>query len=105
MSGLEENFAFQLRAVGLPVPEREFKFHEKRKWRFDFAFPEQLWAVEINGGGWNSGAHNRNPIAMWRDYEKLNAAQELGWRVLQFTGTQIKDGTAINQLERILNGY
>jgi len=38
---------------------------------------------------------------MWKDYEKLNAAQEMGIRVLQFTGDQVKDGTAINQVERI----
>ncbi len=103
MSHLEEKLALQIRALGLPTPSREFKFHEKRKWRFDFAFPELLWAIEVHGGGWNNGGHNRNPIVMWRDYEKLNAAQELGWRVLQFTGVQVHDGTAIAQLERILS--
>ena len=47
------------------------------------------------------GGHNRNALTMWKDYEKLNAAQELGIRVLQFTGQQVKDGTAVTQLKRI----
>ena len=57
--------------------------------------------MEIQGGGWVRGGHNRNALTMWKDYEKLNAAQELGIRVLQFTGQQIKDGTAVGQMERL----
>lgn len=99
-SALEDLLAFQIKAVGLPDFEREYKFHPDRRWRFDF-YHESGWGIEINGGGWNKGGHNRNPIAMGRDYEKYNAAQELGIRVLLYTGEQIKDMTAIAQLERI----
>lgn len=101
MSQLEDSFELQIRAAGLPKPVREFRFHDVRKWRFDFAYPENMWAIEIHGGGWVNGGHNRNAIVMWQDYEKLNTAQELGWRVLQFTGEQVKDGVAVNTLERI----
>tara|TARA_R100000656_G_scaffold99267_1_gene72035 strand:- start:63 stop:371 length:309 start_codon:yes stop_codon:yes gene_type:complete len=101
MSHLEEDFAFQLKAVGVPDPVREYKFHPTRKWRLDFYW-DTGWAVEIQGGGWVRGGHNRNAKTMWKDYEKLNACQELGIKVLQFTGDQIKDGEAILQVARIL---
>ena len=50
---------------------REFKFHPKRKWRFDFAFPEAMVAVEADGGEYcqNGGRH-----ASSSDYEKINQA-------------------------------
>ena len=98
-SNLESLLAFQMKAEGLPEFEREYKFHPDRKWRFDFY--REGWGIEINGGGWNQGGHNRNPIVMGRDYEKYNAAQEMGIRVLLYTGEQIKDLTALTQLERI----
>jgi hypothetical protein len=98
-SSLEALLAFQMKAEGLPEFEREYQFHPDRKWRFDFY--HEGWGIEINGGGWNQGGHNRNPIVMGRDYEKYNAAQEMGIKVLLYTGEQIKDLTALAQLERI----
>ena len=101
MSQLEESFAFHIKAFGLPEPKREHKFHPDRRWRLDFYWELNGWAVEIQGGGWVRGGHNRNAKTMWKDYEKLNAAQEMGIKVLQFTGDQVRDGTAIAQVERI----
>ena len=45
----EEAFALHCRAEKLE-PVREYIFHPKRKWRFDFYFPERKLAVEIEGG-------------------------------------------------------
>ncbi|WP_224055555.1 hypothetical protein [Vibrio penaeicida] len=59
MSRLEAEFALQIRALKLPVPETEFRFHPVRQWRFDFAWSLQKFAVEIEGGGWNHGRHTR----------------------------------------------
>ena len=101
MSHLEEIFARDLKAVGLPDPVREYKFHPDRRWRLDFYW-ETGWAVEINGGGWVQGRHNRNAITMRKEYEKLNAAIEQGIRVLQYTGEQVKTGEAVIQVQRIL---
>jgi len=98
-SELEEEMAFQLKATGLKGFTRQYKFHPDRKWMLDFY--RDGWGIEINGGGWNRGGHNRNPIAMWKDYEKYNACQEMGIKLLLYTGEQVKDGTAIYQLERI----
>ena len=71
VSHLEEKFAYQIKTVGIPTPIREYKFHPDRKWRFDFYW-ETGWAVEINGGGWQGGGHNRHPLKLWENYEKYN---------------------------------
>lgn len=58
----------------------EFKFHPERKWRFDFAF-DGCVALEVQGGLFSGGRHSRGP-ALLKEHEKLNAAAQLGWRVL-----------------------
>ena len=35
-------FRAQLTRAGLPQPVAEFRFHETRKWRFDYAYPIAL---------------------------------------------------------------
>jgi len=87
----------------LPPPFAEFRFHPTRRWRFDIAFPGQKIAVEVDGGIWIAGRHNRG-AGMERDHEKINAAIELGWRVLRYTPPQIKSGEAIAQIVRIFAG-
>lgn len=101
-SVLENTLAFHMRGVGLK-PEHEFVFHPERRWRFDFAFPDVKVAVEAEGGIFVKGAHTRG--AHFRsDCEKYNAAVELGWRVLRYTDREIKNGTALAQIERVLKG-
>ena len=71
-------------AMGLPAPVMEHRFHPTRKWRMDFAWPEHLVALEVEGGLWKKGGgrHNRAP-GMIKDFEKYNTAATLGWRVLK----------------------
>ena len=71
-----------------------------RDWRFDFAFLESKIALEVNGGTWVSGRHNRGS-AMQAEYEKLNTAVLLGWRVLLFTTDTVQDGTAVSNVLKI----
>jgi len=95
----------QCRAVGLPAPTPEYKFHPTRKWRIDFAFIEQKLAVEINGGIWIAGKSGRGgahslPSNIIRDMEKSNELSILGWHLLQFTPKQVRNGEAISTIER-----
>ena len=85
---------------------REFKFHPKRKWRFDFVInvlfatspnPENWIAVEIEGGTYSRGRHTRG-VGFAKDCEKHNTAASMGWRVLRFPSEQVKDGSAIKFL-------
>ena len=63
--------------------EVEYKFHPKRKWRFDFANPVLKIAIEQEGGVWISGRHNRGK-GFLNDMEKYNQAVILGWKVLRY---------------------
>lgn len=65
----------------------EHKFHEKRRWRFDFAHIESKTAIEIEGGAFTNGRHTRGKGFM-NDMEKYNEAILLGWVVLRFTPEQ-----------------
>ncbi len=103
---LERQLEFQIKAAGLPKPEKEHRFHPERKWRFDFAYPDKQIAIECEGGTWSKkpGRHNRGS-GFEKDCEKYNAAASLGWLVLRFTSTMIASGKAITQIEEILNNY
>lgn len=72
----------------------EFKFHPTRKWRFDFAIPASKIAIEVEGGLWLGGRHNR-PASMILDFEKYNEAAMCGWRLLKYTPQQL----AVNKLK------
>lgn len=87
-----------LRNAEIPEPVAEYRFHEDRKWRFDFAFPEQKIAIEIEGGLWNQGRHNR-PASMIKDMEKYNEAAILGWRVLRFEPGQLRKRDTIEMIK------
>lgn len=92
--------AFQLMAVGL-TPKREHRFDLCRRFRFDFAFVEDKVAVEVEGGIFVGGAHVQG-ARYRRDCEKYNLAVEQGWRVLRYTDREIKNGLAVQQIERVL---
>ena len=71
--------------------EFEYKFCD-RDWRFDLVDHENHTAFEISGGNW-SGGHRRGK-KQEDEYDKINTAQLLGWRVMQFTNAQVLDGRA-----------
>ncbi len=72
---------------------REYPFHDARKWRFDFAVPSHMLALEIEGGIWGfdnghgkkiMGGHSRG-AGYQDDLYKYNEAAILGWTVLRFS--------------------
>ena len=80
--------------------ESEYRFHETRKWRFDFAFPKEKIAIECEGGVWNQGRHTRGS-GFIADTEKYNMAVKLGWRVLRYTTKTIDN--LIPDLKELIN--
>lgn len=94
MSDLEDKFEEQLREAGADEEwVREHRFHPVRRFRFDFAWLRRLLAVEIDGGTWKFGRHNR-PDGFHKDCEKYNLAVMNGWKVLRFDSQMVDDGTA-----------
>lgn len=87
---------------GIPAFESEFVFHKSRMWRFDYAWPEQRVALEVDGGAGKFGRHSR-PGGMRKDHEKINAAQLLGWKVLRaLKGEELRVGT-LELIRKALN--
>jgi very-short-patch-repair endonuclease len=70
-----------------PLPEH--RFQPPRKWRFDFAWPRQRVAVELEGGVWTSGRHTR-PSGYMQDIDKYNAAAAAGWLVVRFSADHLR---------------
>lgn len=81
-------FLAMLKSAGLPHPHQEYRFHDTRRWRFDYAWPQPSVALEVNGGLWTRGRHSRG-VGQLKDFEKLNTAQLMGWRVLQVSPQQL----------------
>ena len=88
------------RAHRLPEPVPEYQFHPTRKWRFDYAWPLHMLALEVEGGIWTQGRHTRGAGAL-KDMEKYSEAAILGWRLLYVTPDQAR-GDAIEFIRRAI---
>lgn len=103
-SSLELKFLEAIK--GIPLPERELKFHQpndgekKRQWRFDFAWPDKKIAVELEGGVFTGGRHTTG-AGYSKDAEKYNIAVLQGWKILRYTTSTI--GDAREQCLALLN--
>ena len=96
---------------GIPAPEFEYQFHPTRKWRFDLAWPYDLImdipierpmvAIEVDGGIWIRGGHNRG-AQMKKDWEKSNEAVACGWRILRCEPRDLCTTDFANTIKRAL---
>lgn len=82
---------------------KEYRFHPKRKWRFDYAFPAVKLALEVEGGVWTRGRHTR-PQGFLNDIEKYNTATLLGWRILRTTPDELYTNCTLNMLNFAITG-
>lgn len=81
---------------------KEYRFHPKRRWRFDYALPEYKIALEVEGGVWTRGRHTR-PKGFLGDMCKYNAATLLGWRVFRTTPDELYTAKTINLLREAMS--
>ena len=81
-SRLEKRFELLWRALGGPDLVKEYRFHQARKWRADFAHLPSRTLIEIEGGIWVNGRHNR-AAGFAADLEKYLEAALDGWRVVR----------------------
>lgn len=95
---LENKFAstWAMLFPNLPPPARQVKFHPHRRWRWDFSweFADIKLAVEIQGGTWTKGGHTTG-TGINADYEKWREAVRLGWKVLPFSTSDMRDAVAV----------
>jgi very-short-patch-repair endonuclease len=83
-------------------PEREYQFHDGRKWRLDFAWPVHKVGVEIDGGMWIKGGHNTG-VGSHQDRNKANAAAALGWLVLRYDEQHLREVVAVDIYQQIID--
>ena len=76
---------------------REFRFHPVRKWRFDYAVPEHMVALEVEGGVWTGGRHTSSQ-GFLGDIEKYNTATVMGWKVVRTTPKALYTTATLNLL-------
>lgn len=87
-----------------PRPEREWRFYRFRQWKFDYAWPEQLVAVELEGGIFNQGRHGRG-AGIAEDSIKYNAAAFIGWAVIRITPPELRQSPVptLEQIARLIH--
>lgn len=94
----------QILAIATPpglTLQMDVRFHPRRRWQFDFAFPELKLAIEYEGGIYSQQGHTK-PVRFRQDMEKYNEAQLAGWLVLRFGPDETRTGNAIQWIERAI---
>lgn len=102
MSQLEAEFAFQLKVHKVKLPVREHVFHPLRKWRFDFAWPSEMVAVEVEGMPFSRPGRHQTKDGFTKDCEKYNEAAIMGWVVIRVTAEHIDDMRALQWVQQAL---
>lgn len=71
----------------LPEPARQFEVRDRGQLvgRVDFAYPDQMIAIEADGYRWHS-----DPAAWRRDLNRRNALTRAGWIVLNFSWDDVR---------------
>ena len=88
-SRLERRFETLWKALEGPELEREYRFHETRRWRADFAHLPSRTLIEIEGGIYVNGRHNR-AAGFAADLEKYLEAALAGWRVIRLGPKELR---------------
>ena len=87
-SPLEAKFLQLWVVLGGPELVREYRFEPMRRWRADFAHIASRTLIEIEGGLYQQGRHNR-AHGYQADCEKYNWATMTGWRVVRLTSAML----------------
>ena len=92
--------------------EYPFAMEQRRRYRFDIAFPGRLLAVEIQGGAWvirqsktgktSLGGAHHSPEGRRRDINKHNLATQLGWKVIEAEWVDIESGATAELVSQLL---
>lgn len=96
---LEDDFAFQLDAVGIAY-QRQYKAIPNRRFAYDFYIPDKL-LVEIQGGVYQYKPSHTSAGGIRRDCEKMNLAVLEGFKVLHFTSDMVQSGEALRMVEEL----
>ena len=121
MSKLEDLLLTQIKAMGIPHPEQEYRFAAHhvgmgrgirdrllrarlKDWRIDMAWPEYMLAVECEGIVWEGkgGRHQRGE-GFEEDMLKYHHAQRLGFTVYRCGSRLIKSGESVQLIRAMID--
>ena len=87
-----------------PRPEREYRFDPNRQWRFDFAWPGAMTAVEVDGVAPTDlfKSRHQSETGFCKDCEKLNHAAAAGWTVFRCPTTWLRDYAYFDELKTLI---
>ncbi len=91
-SVLETRFRLIWESIGGPNVEREYMFHPARFYRADFFHSPSKTLIEIEGGAYSAGRHNRTK-GFLQDGDKYLQAFLLGFNVVRLTSQHINTDT------------
>ena len=98
---LNGEFELLLRAEGISGFVREYPCVPRRRYRWDFAWPDYWVCLDVQGATWVKSGHTTGQ-GIRRDCEKGNLAQIHGWTALHVTAGMIDDGAAIQHVKAAL---
>ena len=104
---------------------QEYQFHKPRRWKFDFAFIDEMVAIEYEGGVFRplmcykcrngkircnrcggpihgTGGFHQSPKIMLSNMEKYNTASVDGWRLIRVCPPMVRSGYAWTVVEQAL---
>ena len=82
--------------------QKEYKFIPNRRFRADFYLEKYRLLIEIEGGMWSNGRHNRGS-GYRADCDKYNLATLHGYKLIRFCTEHIKNND-YDVLEQLLAG-
>ena len=93
----------QIVLAGLDVGcVREHVYVPGRRFRADFAWPDQHLLLEVQGGVFAGKSGHSGIAGILKDCDRANAAAIAGWRVLRVTAAHIRTGVALRVLRAAL---
>jgi len=99
----EQIFQKFCQSEGLPTPIPEYRFDENRKWRTDYFFELEgrKVALEVEGGVWGYGRHNR-AAGFIGDMEKYNTLATKGILLIRVTPKELNTMKTIRLIKKAL---
>jgi hypothetical protein len=80
----------------------EYKFLKDRKFKFDYAIPVIMVAIEVEGGIYTGRAHG-SITGILRDIEKYNLATCEGWRVIRILPKELLTVKTFDMIKKLIN--
>ena len=82
----------------------EYRFAPPRRFRFDFAHIQSKTAIECQGAVWSGGRHSRGS-GLVKEYEKMNLAASLGWKIFYLSTETINNLQNYEQIYRAICSF